>query len=677
MAMLAYRTDPQDFSAIGAGAGKLKSRTFFECTLKAGDETMNMPVQTCTTIGELKEVLAAQMGYVEVISIDFVVKQGVSYKKLFDTEQVLHKMTVKGLKSFKLPRHKYPHPYGIIGAGYLGLKTAMTLKHLGSENDWVIFDRYDRVGGHTWLEMANKTTKLQTEFPTYHVWYGPEYSMPGMTACGGAPVDWEIWPSRDKVVEHFQIAAEDLGLIPHINFRVNVSNMDIIGKVTDRERYYDLTVDPVIYKRKDKQGGGAMDHQLNGAKSALIDLHEGCTGDKDTTRAQFRSQVSCIAMWPGALVFPRPVTYKGEETFGGQIDYAVEMRFDYSHVPGKVVCIHGHGAFTMENIRTCLEERAKLIHVLCRKINLTCPRPASWFVNQTNPPMSAAQMLDMLQVAYLKYCKVNGEPWDPWTCHSVYANSSRTHATIMQKTRFGIGDVYFLSQAYGLMQLTVDEIKRATFHTLHLEGGGKIECEVVLKCTGCLGDWKVDKLMKIKEMRGLYVNGDFRRACSGEADGINAAQFAATTAGPGYYGMTKSVIHFWDVPNDWHRLLDQGVLDNMPVHKAGEPNEEFPAYFFSAAHSQGAGIALNSMSPLLQQKEANDGEYKKFIQHHCCPPSRIIAEAKADWEQYEEKFRKWGMVPEDAPYVPYLYTEEDLAQQQKMHEEYIVKRFIR
>eukprot|EP00411_Alexandrium_monilatum_P126237 CAMPEP_0175632704 /NCGR_PEP_ID=MMETSP0097-20121207/260_1 /TAXON_ID=311494 /ORGANISM="Alexandrium monilatum, Strain CCMP3105" /LENGTH=81 /DNA_ID=CAMNT_0016938213 /DNA_START=19 /DNA_END=261 /DNA_ORIENTATION=- len=62
MAMLAYRTEAQDFSASGPDAAKPHSRTFFECTLKAGDDTMNVPVQTCTAIGELREVTAAQMG---------------------------------------------------------------------------------------------------------------------------------------------------------------------------------------------------------------------------------------------------------------------------------------------------------------------------------------------------------------------------------------------------------------------------------------------------------------------------------------------------------------------------------------------------------------------------------------------------------------------------------------
>jgi len=675
--MLTYRTNAQDYSVTGPYAAKLKSQTFFECTLVSGTETLNMPVQTCTTIGELKEVLAAQMGYLETIQLDFVVKQGVSYRKLLDTEQVLHRMTVRGLKGFKPPRFEYPHPYGIIGSGYLGIKTAMMLSYLGSENDYVIFDRYDRVGGHCWLEMANKTTRLQTEFPTYHVWFGPEWSMPGLEKCGGAPVNHEIWPPRDKLLAHFQLAAEEFGVIPHVRFQTNVANMEMVGRVTDRERFYDLYVEPVTYARKDVQGGGALDHQLGGKQSALKDVKEGSTGARDTSREPFRARVSCLCMWPGALVFPRPVTYKGEEAFGGPMDYAVEMRFDYSHVEGKAVCIHGHGAFTMENIRTCLEMRIKSITLLCRKMNLTCPRPASWFVNQSNPPISAAQMLDMLANAYLKYVKVDGEPVNPWTIHSVYANSARTHATIMQKTRFGIGDVYFLSQAYGLMEIVIGEVKRCTYHTLHLESGRKIECECVLKCTGCLGDWKVDKLLKIKEMRGSYVNGDFRRVCSGEADGINAAQFTATTAGPGYYGMVKSMIHFWDIPNDWYRLLDQGILDNLPCHRAGEPNEEFPAYFFTASHAQGAGIVISSMSPLLQQKEANDGEYKKYIQRLCIPVERILKEAREDWEHYEEHFRKHGMVPADAPYIPYLYDLDYMNEQFHVHDEYIQKRFMR
>eukprot|EP00406_Dinophysis_acuminata_P004127 CAMPEP_0179231448 /NCGR_PEP_ID=MMETSP0797-20121207/11349_1 /TAXON_ID=47934 /ORGANISM="Dinophysis acuminata, Strain DAEP01" /LENGTH=721 /DNA_ID=CAMNT_0020938537 /DNA_START=60 /DNA_END=2223 /DNA_ORIENTATION=+ len=661
MAMLQYSQKTQNFSVTGMDAGRLHSQTFFEVALWVGQEHIKMPVQTCTKISELKEVVASQMGYLDPADIGFVVKQGCTYKKMLDTDEVVHKMFVKGIKSWKVPRHKYPHPYGIIGGGYNGIKTALMLKKFGSE-DFFLFDRYDKVGGHTWLEMANKTTKLQTEFPTYHIWYGPEFSMPGIKECGGAPVDWEIWPKQEQIVEHFEYCAQEYNLYAHAYMETNVENMEMIGKISDRDRHYNLIVCPVKMERRAVQGGGALAHQLGGDASK----HQH-GGNRDSSREPFQVSVSCLCMWPGALVYPRPVVWKGEDLFGGAIDYAVERRFDYSHVPGKVVCIVGHGAFTMENIRTCLEEAAKKIWVLCRKMNLTCPRPCSWFVNQSNPPISAAQMLDMLSIGY-KHLN-----FDPWTMHSVHGNSARTHATIIQKTRFGIGDVYFLTAAYGLMEVVVSDVKRVTFHTLHLENGEKIDCDVVLKCTGCLADWKVDKLLKIKEMRGMYVNGDIRRVCSGEADGINAAQFGGTTGGPGIYGMVKEIIHFWDVPNDWHRLLDLGILDQLPVHKAGEPNEEFPAYFFTASHGQSAGIVLGAASPLLQQKTANDGTYKNYIQMLCIPTERIISEAKKDWDYYEKKIRDDGLVPRDAPYIPYPYSIEYMEKQFEVHGNYIKK----
>lgn len=58
------------------------------------------------------------------------------------------------------------------------------------------------------MESANKTTRLQTEFATYHVWYGQEWSYPGVQKCGGPPVGWETWPCRDRVLEHFELCAK-------------------------------------------------------------------------------------------------------------------------------------------------------------------------------------------------------------------------------------------------------------------------------------------------------------------------------------------------------------------------------------------------------------------------------------------------------------------------------------
>ena len=61
--------------------------------------------------------------------------------------------------------------------------------------------------------------------------------------------------------------------------------------------------------------------------------------------------------------------------------------------------------------------------------------------------------------------------YDCWEMHSVSGSRDHGTASIAQKTRFGIGDVYFLAAAYGLMEVLVDEVKRCGERTVHLESG--------------------------------------------------------------------------------------------------------------------------------------------------------------------------------------------------------------
>ena len=124
--------------------------------------------------------------------------------------------------------------------------------------------------------------------------------------------------------------------------------------------------------------------------------------------------------------------------------------------------------------------------------------------------------------------------------HSVSCNASRTTASVAQRTRFGIGDVYFLAAAYGLMEVVVDNIKRCSAKTVHLESGRKLNADVILKCIGMTPDVTVDKVVKAKFMRGLWINGDPRRVSCADADGIYAANFSSTTIGPGDQKGTKS-----------------------------------------------------------------------------------------------------------------------------------------
>ena len=73
------------------------------------------------------------------------------------------------------------------------------------------------------------------------------------------------------------------------------------------------------------------------------------------------------------------------------------------------------------------------------------------------------------------------------------SSASRSTASIAQKTRFGIGDVYFLAAAYGLLEVVVDDVKRCSGRAVHLVSGRRLEVEVVLKCLGMRPDATVDK----------------------------------------------------------------------------------------------------------------------------------------------------------------------------------------
>lgn len=653
----------QNFSATGEEAGRLCSHTFVECTLViAGtDETLKLPLQICTKVEAVRTALSAKLGYINPNEISFVIKQGCTFKTMLDQDQVARRMVVRGITSFKAGLHKYPHPYGIIGAGYNGIKTALFLEKDG-QTDYVIFDRYDRVGGHAWLECANKTTRLQTEFSCYHLWYGSEWSTIDSTYCGGAPKDWELWPTRDRVLEHFDLCVQEFGILAHCRLNTDVEGVDMKGKPTDSDRFFNFSCVPKVCERTDIQGGRKAEVEEG------VGADEEHSGDyaktfrPDPMREAYVFTCSCFAIWPGNLINPRQLQYKGEELFGGFIDYGVEMRFDYNQVIGKTAIIHGHGAFTMENIRTCCEYGCKHLYVVCRRRNMTCPRVVSWFINQADPPITAVHCLNMLRVAY------SLANFDPWDMHSVSTNPNRTHATLNQTTRFGIGDIYFLAAAYGVMEIVTDNIKRCTYRTVHLESGKKLEgIDVILKCLGMLPDWSVDKVVRAKFLKGFWINGDSRRFTCADPNGIAASNFSATTVGPGSYGWCKLMKHFWDVPNDWAQLEEAGHLGMLPIHNAGEPEPDTPAYFLDARHAASTMITMTTLSPLFQEKTATDGAYKKWVVHYCSPPERFLEACKQEWDAYERMFRDKGMVPEDASYIPYPYTLEYIQEQQEVH----------
>merc|ERR1719190_315305 len=97
------------------------------------------------------------------------------------------------------------------------------------------------------------------------------------------------------------------------------------------------------------------------------------------------------------------------------------------------------------------------------------PRLASWYINQSHQFISAVLTLEFSKIMY----DLIGV--DPWSYYCVYTNEARTTCTMRQKSRFGIGDVYFLGMYYEMVEHIVDDIKRVSSHKIHLMSGRNLE----------------------------------------------------------------------------------------------------------------------------------------------------------------------------------------------------------
>ncbi|CAJ1454829.1 unnamed protein product [Effrenium voratum] len=233
---------------------------------------------------------------------------GCSIRKQMLSEEIASVVSIKGIPTFRPERFAWPHPVGVIGAGYNGLKTAMIYAKAGNEN-FVVFDRNDKVGGYCWITAANKGSKLQTEFGSFHIWWGQDL----VTEKCPYPKGWEIWPKKDKVLAHFQHAAEAYGVLDKFQFKTNVAKLDVMGEKDKHDRYYKLAVHPV-------EGG-------------------------DTREVS----VSILYNFPGCMTRNRIIEYPGEDIFEGHIAYGMNDDCPYHELKGQQIAILGNGAFAVEN----------------------------------------------------------------------------------------------------------------------------------------------------------------------------------------------------------------------------------------------------------------------------------------------------------------------------------------
>lgn len=577
------------------------SLTVFNVNLKiaSSKESLTLPIYHNTKVLEVKSLLVERLG-VDLENLRFVHKQGSHFRTSHDHDECPRHVIVHGIKGFKRSVHVWEHPHCIIGAGHIGLKMAMTWVMEG-RSDFVVYDRNDRVGGTSWINQANTTSRLQTEVGVYHLEYHENNGWP-------AEAIEQPWPSRDGLLAHFHEVSERFGLLPYCKMNSNVSSINIVGKDVWTQTY-ELSV-----KQKGK-------------------------GEEIAT-------YSSVSFFPGNLTRPKRVTYPGEDGFAGDIVYGISSSFDYSKCRDSNVVIVGSGAFAVENVRTCVEYMAKKVFMVCRRKTLSMPRVVSWLINQSHSFCSASLTLDSMSPMY----DLIGV--DQWSYYSVFTNESRTNTTIRQKARFGIGDVYFLAMAAGHTEHIVDDIKRVTEDSVHLNNGRKLEkVTAMLKLLGFNGEFENDRLLKIKELHGWWPQKDFKRYIVAEPIFVDANNFGGTSFSPGAITWAENQVHILKYPKDFAPFLEGNML---PMHVADEEGDR-PAYVVEARHGSLVGITLGAVIRGIGERGNVVGglQRDRMLQMH--PIDKFLQCARREWDGWRDNLKEMGFthLPE------YPYTEEN------------------
>mmetsp|Transcript_51072 Transcript_51072/g.118688 ORF Transcript_51072/g.118688 Transcript_51072/m.118688 type:complete len:243 (-) Transcript_51072:173-901(-) len=222
----------------------------------------------------------------------------------------------------------------------------------------------------------------------------------------------------------------------------------------------------------------------------------------------------------------------------------------------------------------------------------------------------------------------------------------------------------------GKCELIVDPlgVKRLTKHEVHLGSGRKLSCKAILKLLGLIGEMENDRLLKIKEMVGFWVNADCRRYIVAEPVSVMCSQMGGTSLSPGAYAWSLEGLYFIDFPTDFTSgPMASGMLPRHKVDMSDECTPR-PAYVVDARHGTTTAMAVAMFTPGLQEVEASAG-FVKAVRHRLCHPiKKFLAQAKEDWDHYAKKMLAEGYGT-DKPYPDYPYSPEVVNELYSKHRE--------
>jgi len=499
----------------------------------------------------------------------------------------------------KAAPRQYDHPIVILGGGMGGLMTAVDFLRHGRK-DFLILERYDNFGGTTWRDVANETTKLQTEKATYV----PEYLDPAVHC----EEDMKTWPSRDSILDMCIACAEKHGLEDKAKFNTSLEKVDVKG---------------------DTLSGGHYELSLT------------------TEEASETIQASALISCPGTFFNPIDLKWPGREEFGGYVCHGSYDSINYDKLKDASVCIVGHGGFTIENVRTCVERKAKKVYIVCRHRHLAGPKMVSWMVSGAAIPLPGPFVVEAFDMMY----KLLGV--DVWSHPVVNANADRTTAILTQTTTFGVTDIYFLACYYKVCEVIQGEVDKLSKGKVHLTDGKELECNVIMKCLGSHGATDFDDIIGFKHYYGWWVNGDPLLPVMAPAKGVQAKNFAGFSLAPGYAGQIITNRYFIDAPEKF-----AGVREWLPKQTRDDHYE--CNYIYKGAHVLATMVILQSQFPDLTAElgAADKLKAEKHLAAH--PIEKHLEECLAEWKMYIKMMKDHGQIPADAEEIEYPYTKENI-----------------
>jgi len=176
----------------------------------------------------------------------------------------------------------------------------------------------------------------------------------------------------------------------------------------------------------------------------------------------------------------RDVTYKDEAKFRGDICYGYANELRHLKFWGKRVVVVGAGAFAFENLRTALEHGAKHVTILGRRSGSTCPKWIDMiaFMRPTDERYNTSKAGNMISFEAWQKCYQDAGLPTP-ECWDEGLLKPHNHTV-------SVSDLVFIGGYHGMADLKVGEINhfREDGQGATLTDGSKLDCDIVIKCTG-------------------------------------------------------------------------------------------------------------------------------------------------------------------------------------------------